>query len=80
MATDKPAFRGGVAAALHALHERFVAGETDPAELESTALRPVVADSWRRSLAEGVDPNQVARQASSDFADKREAHPRARCR
>ncbi|MBS1692371.1 MAG: GAF domain-containing protein [Actinobacteria bacterium] len=44
-------------AAMRALHQRFVTGEVNPAELDGAAIRPVVADSWRRSLAKGVDPD-----------------------
>jgi hypothetical protein len=80
MATDEPASRGGLLTGLRALHERFIAGDVDAEHLESTPLRPVVADSWRRSLAEGVDPNQVAALASSvaaRFVDIRDAHPLA---
>jgi hypothetical protein len=42
---------------LRTVHELFVAGQVDASYLDSTPLRPVVADSWRRSLATGVDPD-----------------------
>ena len=44
--------------ALRAVHERFVAGDVDATVLESAAVRPVVAQSWLRSHAEGVDPDR----------------------
>jgi hypothetical protein len=70
---------GGRAAArlsnLRAVHELFVAGQVD---LDATSLRSVVADSWRRSLATGVDPDRGGAQAASAnaaFDDMRTAHP-----
>lgn len=77
MATTQPPARGGLAAALRALHDRFVAGEVDAAHLEATRLRPVVAQSWQRSLAGGVDPDQIAAQtasALSSVTDLRAGH------
>ena len=52
-------------AALRAVHELFVAGEVDTSYLDSTPLRRVVAESWQRSLAKGVDPDRGGAQASS---------------
>jgi hypothetical protein len=51
--------------ALRAVHELFVGGEVDPSYLDSTPLRSVVAESWRRSLATGVDPERGGSQTSS---------------
>ena len=60
------------------IHGRFVSGEVDPAALESSAIRPVVAQSWRRSLAKGVDPDLGgARPAVQDVAGLRDSHPLA---
>ncbi len=65
---------------LRAVHELFVAGQVDENYLDSTQLRPVVADSWRRSLATGVDPDIGAAQSSSvavALEEMRSAHPLA---
>ena len=65
---------------LRAVHELFVAGQVDENYLDSTQLRPVVADSWRRSLATGVDPDIGAAQSSSvavALEEMRAAHPLA---
>lgn len=43
---------------LRVLHGLFVDGQMLPSELDRMALRSVVADSWRRSLAKGVDPDR----------------------
>src|SRR5262249_18711212 len=46
------------------------------AYLNSTPLRSVVAQSWQRSLADGVDPDSVAVQSIRDeVAQLQEAHP-----
>lgn len=42
---------------LRAVHQRFVTGEIDAQHLDPSAVRPIIADSWRRSLATGVDPD-----------------------
>ncbi|MGB3486455.1 MAG: transcriptional regulator [Mycobacterium sp.] len=66
--------------ALRAVHERFVAGEVDGSYLDDNKVRPIVADSWRRSLAVGVDPDiGGARPASAEatVARLRETHPLA---
>lgn len=67
MATSRAASgRGGSSAAtLRAVHERFVAGDVDSAYLEHSAIRPLVADSWRRSLATGVDPDRGGADVAS---------------
>src|SRR6476660_8430127 len=61
---------------LRAVHELFVAGLVD---LDSTPLRRVVAESWRRSLATGVDPDLGGAQAAAVVAlDRmRASHPLA---
>jgi GAF domain len=65
---------------LRAVHELFIAGQLDETYLDSTPLRPVVADSWRRSLATGVDPDIGGAQSSSiaiALEEMRAAHPLA---
>ena len=57
MAKPRPTNQGSLAADLRAMHERFVTGGLDASILESPRLRPVVAQSWLRSLAGGVDPD-----------------------
>lgn len=65
-------------AALRAVHERFVTGDIDASYLYSTPLHPVVAQSWQRSLAEGVDPDSTAQRAISDEqVAVRDSHPLA---
>jgi hypothetical protein len=61
---------------LRAVHELFVSGQVD---LDCTPVRPVVADSWRRSLATGVDPDiPGARPAAQVALDRmRACHPLA---
>lgn len=64
---------------LRAVHDRFVAGEVDADDLDSS-LRPLVADSWRRSLATGVDPDRGgadAASAASTLERLRSGHPLA---
>ncbi|QLL10227.1 transcriptional regulator [Mycobacterium vicinigordonae] len=64
--------------ALRTMHERFVAGEVDASFLLSSSLRRVVAESWQRSLAKGVDPDLHGAPASAvsvDVARMRTAHP-----
>src|SRR5262249_10851273 len=76
MATSRLVTGRSLAAALRALHERFVTGDVDAAYLNSTPLRSVVAQSWQRSLADGVDPDSVAVQSIRDeVAQLQEAHP-----
>ncbi|KDE98817.1 transcriptional regulator [Mycolicibacterium aromaticivorans JS19b1 = JCM 16368] len=66
-------------ALLRAVHELFVAGEVDASYLESSSLRPIVAKSWQRSLAKGVDPDGAAQPSpvGEKLARLREAHPLA---
>ena len=66
--------------ALRAVHELFVAGQVDASYLISTPLRPVVAESWQRSLATGVDPDLGGSQSASSALSverMRDAHPLA---
>jgi hypothetical protein len=68
------------AAAIRALHELFIAGQMDPSYFDAAQIRPVVAESWRRSLAKGVDPDRAAApdsQVTSSIARMRAAHPLA---
>lgn len=64
---------------LRAVHELFVAGEVDARYLESSSLRPIVAKSWQRSLAKGVDPDGAAQPSpvGEKLARLRETHPLA---
>lgn len=63
---------------LRALHERFVRGDVDAGELEAAPLSAVVAQSWRRSLANGVDPDAAAAPTlSAEIAELRQSHPLA---
>ncbi|MBP1819681.1 GAF domain-containing protein [Mycobacterium sp. OAE908] len=60
---------------LRAVHELFVSGQVD---LDATPLRPLVAESWRRSLATGVDPDLGAPPTATAVLDRmRAAHPLA---
>ncbi len=78
MAKRRSTNQGSLAADLRAMHERFVTGVMDASNLRSTLLRPVVAQSWVRSLAGGVDPDRVALQAGpDDVGSIRNAHPLA---
>ena len=71
------------ARALRDAHERFVTGEVDASGLESSSIRSVVAKSWQRSRAKGVDPDIDAAPSSSAamsagyLANLRETHPLA---
>ena len=64
---------------LRSLHELFVAGQVDASYLDTTPLRRVVAESWRRSLATGVDPDSGGAQPAVSVALERmrAAHPLA---
>ncbi|MDT5194384.1 MAG: hypothetical protein QOH20_1138, partial [Mycobacterium sp.] len=77
---------GGKAGALpspssvRAVHELFVAGEVDASYLDSSPLRRVVAESWERSLATGVDPDLGGVQGTSatlTLEQLRATHPLA---
>lgn len=68
------------APALRELHELFVGGQVGSTYLDSTPVRRLVADSWRRSLATGVDPDRGGGQTSSapvTVEPLRSAHPLA---
>lgn len=60
---------------LRSVHDEFVSsGSADP------ALRPLVLDSWRRSVGVGVDPEEVLAEillGEAALADLRENHPLA---
>jgi len=78
MATARSAVRRNLTESLRALHERFVTGVVTVPELDVSAVRPVVAHSWQRSLAEGVDPEGYAPQANGgDLQVLRGTHPLA---
>ncbi len=88
MAASKPSARRASpppptppsASRLQAVHELFVAGEVDTGYLNSHAVRPVVAQSWERSRAGGVDPDIGAARSAAVAAavDRlRETHPLA---
>jgi hypothetical protein len=64
--------------ALRAVHDLFVAGEVDASYLNASSLRKVVAESWQRSLAIGVDPDSRGAEQSSAaraLEDLRATHP-----
>jgi hypothetical protein len=82
MGTSKsPRGRAGTespSSALRAAHELFVAGQVDDSYLDSIPVRRVVAESWQRSLARGVDPDRGGSQSSElarSIARTRAAHP-----
>ncbi|UZN03552.1 GAF domain-containing protein [Cellulomonas sp. S1-8] len=61
-------------AVVRAAHERFVASGDDPGR----QVRPVVADSWRRSRRDGVDPELPTPPVDvvgADLAELRSTHP-----
>jgi hypothetical protein len=65
---------------VRAVHELFVAGQVDATYLDTSPLRRVVAESWLRSLATGVDPDlDGARggRATLTLEQLRAAHPLA---
>lgn len=62
---------------LRTVHELFVAGQVDASYLDTTPLRRIVADSWRRSLATGVDPDLGGAPTSVAVDQMRAAHPLA---
>lgn len=66
--------------ALREVHDLFVAGQVDSSYLDSTAIRPIVAESWRRSLAKGVNPDGEGASSSAitlELARMRDRHPLA---
>lgn len=76
-----PQSRGNLSAGeVQSIYELFVAGEVDLAYLESSPLRPVVVQSWQRSLTKGVDPDRGGGQSSplvDRIAEMKAAHPLA---
>ncbi|MBO3095260.1 GAF domain-containing protein [Cellulomonas dongxiuzhuiae] len=73
---DWPATEAGQrpTALVRAAHERFVTSGGDPGR----QVRPIVADSWRRSRRVGVDPELPTPPVDiggSDLAELRSSHP-----
>lgn len=67
-------------AKVRAVHELFVAGDVDATYLNTTPLRRVVAESWQRSLARGVDPDRSGARSTEraqSVARMRATHPLA---
>lgn len=66
-------------AELRTVYELFVSGEVDSSFLAAARVRPVVAKSWQRSLAKGVDPDRPVQPTpvGVELARLREAHPLA---
>jgi len=65
---------------LRAAHELFIAGQIDADFLETSPVRRLVAESWLRSLATGVDPDRGGAQSESPAAALerlRASHPLA---
>jgi hypothetical protein len=64
---------------VRAAHELFVAGAVDARYLEATPLRRVVAESWQRSMAGGVDPDSggSAAEIAPTLDQVRARHPLA---
>ena len=70
--------RGSSKRELRTVYELFVAGEVDDSYLASAPVRPLVAHSWRRSLATGVDPDRPVQPAAGVELDRlRHTHPLA---
>ncbi|BCI53164.1 transcriptional regulator [Mycolicibacterium litorale] len=70
----------GSARALRDVHDVVVAGQVSPAELRSGSLRPLVAESWQRSLSTGVDPDRdgaLASRTNLAAVQRRAEHPLA---
>ena len=66
------------AVALRAVHDLFVAGRVDAAYLDASSVRRLVAESWQRSLAKGVDPDldgALTSQVALGMAQTRDTHP-----
>lgn len=66
-------------AKVRAVHDLFVAGQVDATYLDSVPLRRIVAESWQRSLATGVDPDTIgqAAEAAKALDELRRSHPLA---
>ncbi|MFC7754874.1 helix-turn-helix domain-containing protein [Tsukamurella soli] len=59
------------------LHGLFVDGKIDAKSLHGSTLRGLIADSWQRSLATGVNPDGEAPAATLALQTLRERHPLA---
>lgn len=66
-------------AQVRAMHNLFVAGRVGADYLDSSPLRRVVVESWQRSLATGVDPDQGGQPSDvvSALDELRNGHPLA---
>ncbi|MGV0808190.1 GAF domain-containing protein [Mycolicibacterium setense] len=66
-------------AKVRAVHDLFIEGQVDADYLDSTPVRRVIAESWQRSLATGVDPDLGARAtaAAAALTELRNTHPLA---
>ncbi|OMC00097.1 transcriptional regulator [Mycobacterium sp. NS-7484] len=66
-------------AKVRAIHDLFIEGRVDADYLDSAPVRRIIAESWQRSLATGVDPDLGARAAAAATAltELRESHPLA---
>ncbi|KAA0075625.1 transcriptional regulator [Mycolicibacterium sp. P9-64] len=65
---------------VRAVHDLFVAGRVDASFLDNAPLRRVVAESWQRSLATGVDPDLggvTSGRATLTLEQLRATHPLA---
>ncbi|MET0473832.1 MAG: GAF domain-containing protein [Mycobacterium sp.] len=65
---------------MRSVRDLFVTGQVDATYLDAAPIRPVVAESWQRSLATGVDPDLGAARSSAvtrSVDDLRDAHPLA---
>ncbi|WP_372481215.1 helix-turn-helix domain-containing protein [Mycolicibacterium lacusdiani] len=65
--------------AVRAVHDLFVAGQIDASHLDTVPVRRVVAESWQRSLATGVDPDRggAEQPATRTLDELRASHPLA---
>lgn len=66
-------------AKVRAVHDLFIEGQVDADYLDSAPVRRIIAESWQRSLATGVDPDLGARAAAAAAAltELRNTHPLA---
>ncbi|GAB3130708.1 GAF domain-containing protein [Tsukamurella serpentis] len=65
------------ASTLAALHRDFVDGTVDDAALRTSKLRRLIAESWQRSRAVGVDPDGEAPSGRGTLEALRARHPLA---
>lgn len=66
--------------AVRSVRDLFVAGQVDATYLDAAPIRSVVAKSWQRSLATGVDPELGAARSSAgtlSLGRLRDSHPLA---